>query len=158
MFIIPASLTLNRWMPPTGPKGNMPRVAIVFARLMVNGENRGVRPFVVALGDGKQMCKGVSSKYVRFIDPSNPLFHQILTIRLLQTSPSTCWLKAYRPLHHLFQSRSFAIRGFTGFLGDACGPKTEFPFCYMACCSWFLGARIVHYPLPQDLCICGWSV
>lgn len=35
-------------MPPTAPKGNMPRVAIVIARLMVNGENRGVRPFVVA--------------------------------------------------------------------------------------------------------------
>ena len=63
-FIVPTSLTLDRWMPPTGPKGNMPRVAIVIARLVVNGENRGVRPFVVALGDGKQMCKGVSSKYV----------------------------------------------------------------------------------------------
>ena len=43
----------------------MPRVAIVIARLVVNGENRGVRPFVVALGDGQQMCKGITSKYVQ---------------------------------------------------------------------------------------------
>ena len=49
-------------MPPTAPKGNMPRVAIVIARLMVNGENRGVRPFVVALGDGTQMAKGIAAK------------------------------------------------------------------------------------------------
>ena len=51
-------------MPPTGPYGNMPRIALVIARLMVNGEYRGVRPFVVALGNGKEMCKGVSAKYV----------------------------------------------------------------------------------------------
>jgi hypothetical protein len=36
---------------------------MVIARLMVDGEDRGVRPFVVALGDGKQMCKGISAKY-----------------------------------------------------------------------------------------------
>jgi hypothetical protein len=41
----------------------MPRVAIVMARLIVDREDRGVRPFVVALGDGKEMCKGVTSKY-----------------------------------------------------------------------------------------------
>ena len=50
-------------MPPTGPFGSLPRVAVVFARLVVQGEDRGVRPFLVALGDGHQMCKGVTSRY-----------------------------------------------------------------------------------------------
>lgn len=31
------------------------------AKLVVDGEDRGIRPFVVALGDGKEMCKGVTS-------------------------------------------------------------------------------------------------
>ena len=51
-----------RYMPPTGPFGSLPRVAVVFARLVVQGEDRGVRPFLVALGDGHQMCKGVTSR------------------------------------------------------------------------------------------------
>jgi acyl-CoA oxidase len=54
-----------RFMPPTLIMANMPRVGIVIARLMVHGEDRGVRPFVVALGDGKQMCKGVTGRYVK---------------------------------------------------------------------------------------------
>ena len=49
-------------MPPTGPFGNMPRIAMVIARLMVKGEDYGVRPFIVSLGNGKEMCKGVSAK------------------------------------------------------------------------------------------------
>jgi hypothetical protein len=42
----------------------MPRCGIVFARLIVNGDNRGVRPFIVAIGDGKNMCKNIISQYV----------------------------------------------------------------------------------------------
>ncbi len=49
-------------MPPTGPFGGIPRVAIVIARLIVEEQDHGLRPFVVALGDGKQMCKGVTSR------------------------------------------------------------------------------------------------
>ena len=50
-------------MPPTMPAG-LPCVAVVFARLVVNGEFRGHRPFLVPLNDGKQMCAGVQSRYV----------------------------------------------------------------------------------------------
>lgn len=50
-----------RFMPPTVPAG-LPCVGVVFARLIVNGEDRGHRPFVVPLNDGKQMCAGVESK------------------------------------------------------------------------------------------------
>ncbi|KAH8085466.1 acyl-CoA dehydrogenase NM domain-like protein [Cristinia sonorae] len=66
-----------KWMPPTGPFGNMPRVALVMARLMVNGEDRGVRPFVVALGNGKEMCKGVSAKVMPTRAGANPVDHAI---------------------------------------------------------------------------------
>ena len=49
-------------MPPTVPAG-LPCVAVVFARLIVDGEDRGHRPFIVSLNDGKQMCAGVQSRY-----------------------------------------------------------------------------------------------
>ena len=51
-------------MPPTLPFGGIPRVGILFARLVVHGEDRGVRPFVVPLNDGKSMCKGITAKLV----------------------------------------------------------------------------------------------
>ena len=50
-------------MPPTVPAG-LPCVAVVFAKLIVGGEDRGHRPFVVPLNDGKQMCAGITSKCV----------------------------------------------------------------------------------------------
>lgn len=48
-------------MPPTMPVAGLPRVAVVFAKLIVGGEDRGVRPFLVALGNGVEMCKGITS-------------------------------------------------------------------------------------------------
>ena len=49
-------------MPPNGIYGDMPRVGIVFARLVVNSENRGIRPFLVHLSNGREMCAGVTSR------------------------------------------------------------------------------------------------
>lgn len=51
-------------MPPSSPVKGFPRVAIVFAQLIVSGENRGIRPFITWLSDGEQMCNGVTAKYV----------------------------------------------------------------------------------------------
>ena len=48
-------------MPPTVPAG-LPTVAVVWARLVVFDEDRGVRPFIVYLNDGKQMCTGVKCR------------------------------------------------------------------------------------------------
>jgi hypothetical protein len=53
-----------RCMPPTTPRSGLPTVAVVIARLIVDGENRGVRPFLVPLSDGREMCKGVTAKFV----------------------------------------------------------------------------------------------
>jgi hypothetical protein len=49
-------------MPPTGPVLGKPCVAVVFARLLVAGEDRGVRPFVVTLNDGYIMSPGISAR------------------------------------------------------------------------------------------------
>ncbi|KAF4279588.1 hypothetical protein CNMCM8057_004439 [Aspergillus fumigatus] len=43
-------------MPPTTPRSGLPVVAVVIARLIVDGENYGVRPFLVPLGDGHEMA------------------------------------------------------------------------------------------------------
>ncbi|TCD62829.1 hypothetical protein EIP91_006370 [Steccherinum ochraceum] len=64
-------------MPPTGPFGNMPRVAVVMARLMVNGEDHGIRPFIAALNDGKEMCKGISAKLMPSRAGLNPVDHAL---------------------------------------------------------------------------------
>lgn len=44
------------------PVAGIPRVAVVMARLIVKEEDRGIRPFLVALSDDKEMCEGVSTK------------------------------------------------------------------------------------------------
>jgi alkylation response protein AidB-like acyl-CoA dehydrogenase len=49
-------------MPPNTPRNGLPTIAVVIARLIVEGEDRGVRPFLVPMSDGKKMCKGVTSK------------------------------------------------------------------------------------------------
>jgi hypothetical protein len=51
-------------MPPAAPVKGFPRVGIVFARLIVSGEDRGIRPFITWLSDGEHMCDGVTAKYV----------------------------------------------------------------------------------------------
>ncbi|RAL13275.1 uncharacterized protein BO97DRAFT_442692 [Aspergillus homomorphus CBS 101889] len=48
-----------KFMPPSMPIAGTPRVALVMARLLVEGEDRGIRPFVVPINDGYRMCQGV---------------------------------------------------------------------------------------------------
>ncbi|KAH7908513.1 acyl-CoA dehydrogenase NM domain-like protein [Hygrophoropsis aurantiaca] len=50
----------SKFMPPTVPCG-IPTVAVVFAKLLVEGNNCGIRPFLVQLNDGTHMCPGVSA-------------------------------------------------------------------------------------------------
>lgn len=51
-------------MPPNTVRSGFPVIAVVIARLIVDGEDRGVRPFLVPMSDGSKMCTGVTSKYV----------------------------------------------------------------------------------------------
>jgi len=66
-----------KYMPPTGPFGGIEKVAIVFARLVVNSEDRGVRPFVVPLSDGVQCCQGISIKLLPQRGGIRPVDHAI---------------------------------------------------------------------------------
>ena len=48
-------------MSPTKPMGD-PCVAIVFASTIINGEDRGIKPFLVPINDGVNMHPGVVCK------------------------------------------------------------------------------------------------
>ncbi|KAH9940467.1 acyl-CoA dehydrogenase NM domain-like protein [Epithele typhae] len=69
-----------KFMPPSVPVG-LPSVAVIIAKLVVNGEDRGHRPFIVAINDGKSMCTGVQAKQLPFRDGSSPLFHSIASFK-----------------------------------------------------------------------------
>ncbi|TFK45974.1 acyl-CoA dehydrogenase NM domain-like protein [Heliocybe sulcata] len=65
-----------KFMPPTVPCG-IPCVAIVFARLIVRGEDRGVKPFLVPLHDGEQMYEGITSKQLPMRGGTDPVCHAL---------------------------------------------------------------------------------
>lgn len=69
----------SKAMPPTTPYCRIPRVAIVFARLIVHGNNEGVKPFVVFLSDKDAMRPGVSSRILPSRPGTKPLDHSITT-------------------------------------------------------------------------------
>ncbi|KAI0644435.1 acyl-CoA dehydrogenase NM domain-like protein [Trametes meyenii] len=74
-----------KFMPPTVPAG-LPCVAVVFAKLIVNGDDRGHRPFVVPLNDGKQMCAGVQSRLLPYRGGPHPLTHSMTTFHNVRLS------------------------------------------------------------------------
>ncbi|KAF8901502.1 acyl-CoA dehydrogenase NM domain-like protein [Gymnopilus junonius] len=51
-----------KFMPASLPAGNLPRVAIVMAKLMVEGKDHGIRPFLVPFNDGQAMCSNITSR------------------------------------------------------------------------------------------------
>ena len=51
-------------MPPTTPRSGIPTFAVVMARLMSQGRDLGIRPFLVQLGNGEKMSPGIQSKCV----------------------------------------------------------------------------------------------
>ncbi|KAJ5158873.1 Acyl-CoA dehydrogenase/oxidase [Penicillium coprophilum] len=67
----------SKIMPPSFPLKGFPRVAMVFAQLVVSGENRGIRPFITWLNDGNEMFEGVTSKLLPRRAASKPLDHAI---------------------------------------------------------------------------------
>ncbi|EMT69284.1 Acyl-coenzyme A oxidase-like protein [Fusarium odoratissimum] len=74
----------SKVMPPTTPYCGIPRVAIVFARLMVRGKNQGVKPFIVFLSDADAMRPGVSSRILPTRPGTKPLDHAITTFNRVQ--------------------------------------------------------------------------
>ncbi|KAH8810570.1 acyl-CoA dehydrogenase NM domain-like protein [Flagelloscypha sp. PMI_526] len=65
-----------KMMPPTSPLG-IPAIAVVFAQLVENGKDLGIRQFLVPITDGKSMAKGVTSRLLPPRGGSHPLNHSI---------------------------------------------------------------------------------
>ncbi|KAF4770912.1 hypothetical protein HAV15_012572 [Penicillium sp. str.  len=86
-----------KFMPPSMPIAGIPRIAIVFARLMVGDDDRGIRPFIVALGDGKKMCNGVTSTLLPPIACGRTLDHSITSFNQVRL-PSTAMLGRFGTL------------------------------------------------------------
>ncbi|KAG8667996.1 hypothetical protein FPOAC1_007357 [Fusarium poae] len=69
----------------------MPRVAVVFARLMVDEEDRGVKPFLVLLSDAMGMRPGVTSLMLPTRPGTKPLDHSLTSFNHVSL-PSTALL------------------------------------------------------------------
>ncbi|KAK0216177.1 acyl-CoA oxidase [Armillaria fumosa] len=67
-----------KYMPPTVPVLGKPCYAVVWSQLIVNGEKRGIRPFVAQLNDGVHMCKGVTAKLIITRHGAAPVNHAII--------------------------------------------------------------------------------
>ncbi|KAJ7763964.1 acyl-CoA oxidase [Mycena maculata] len=69
-----------KFMPCTTPAGGIPRVAVVMARLQVDGKFHGIRPFVVPLNDGvSTMAPGVSCRALPDRSGTRPMGNAITT-------------------------------------------------------------------------------
>ncbi|KAJ3758743.1 hypothetical protein EV360DRAFT_82793 [Lentinula raphanica] len=66
-----------KYMPPVTTISGMPAIGVVFSRLVVEGKFHGIRAVMVSLTDGKNMCKGVSSRMVPHRSGAKSLDHSI---------------------------------------------------------------------------------
>jgi len=71
--------TAAKAMPPTTPWAGVGRVGVVFARLIAEGEDRGVKPFIVHINDERAMCAGVTSQALPTRSGSKALDHALTT-------------------------------------------------------------------------------
>ncbi|KFA63324.1 hypothetical protein S40285_01805 [Stachybotrys chlorohalonatus IBT 40285] len=64
-------------MPPSTTMGAVPKVAVVFARLIAAGQDVGIKPFLVRLCDADGMCAGVTAKVLPSRAGAKPLDHAL---------------------------------------------------------------------------------
>ncbi|KAI1503307.1 hypothetical protein F5X99DRAFT_375626 [Biscogniauxia marginata] len=76
-------------MPPTSPWAGVPRVAVVFARLMAGGRDCGVKPFIVQLTTETGMCPGITSRLLPKRNGSKVLDHCITTFSHVRLSKAS---------------------------------------------------------------------
>ncbi|KAJ7695757.1 acyl-CoA dehydrogenase/oxidase [Mycena rosella] len=69
-----------KFMPPTTPCG-IPCVAVVFARLIVDHVDKGIKPFLVPLHNGHTMHPGIVSKALSPRGGSHPVQHALTYFR-----------------------------------------------------------------------------
>ncbi|KAF5336966.1 hypothetical protein D9611_002989 [Ephemerocybe angulata] len=68
----------SKYMPPSAPRG-IPGVGLVFARLIVDGEDRGIRGFVVPISDGQKTYTGITVRVLGGRPGTKPVEHCITT-------------------------------------------------------------------------------
>ncbi|KAJ7121261.1 acyl-CoA oxidase [Mycena crocata] len=73
-----------KFMPASIIAGGVPRIAVVMARLLVKGQNRGIRPFVVPLNDGRSMHEGVSCRVLPDRSGTRPVGHAITSFNYVK--------------------------------------------------------------------------
>ncbi|PPQ88194.1 hypothetical protein CVT25_005159 [Psilocybe cyanescens] len=77
-----------KFMPASTPKFNIPKVALVMARLIVEGEDRGCRFFVVPICNEKEMFHGVQSTRLPTRSGTGPLDFSITTFNQVHLPPT----------------------------------------------------------------------
>ncbi|KAI0790861.1 acyl-CoA dehydrogenase NM domain-like protein [Abortiporus biennis] len=77
-----------KFMPPAIPVGK-PAIGIVLARLIVDQEDRGIRPFVVPLNDGREMCQGVTARLLPQRGGTHPVNHSVATFNNVRLAPNS---------------------------------------------------------------------
>ncbi|KFY02044.1 hypothetical protein V490_00659 [Pseudogymnoascus sp. VKM F-3557] len=74
-------------MPPTSPWASVSRLAVVMARLIVGGEDRGIKSFIVQLTEADGMCPGITSRLLPFRAGAKPLDHAITSFDQVRLEP-----------------------------------------------------------------------
>ncbi|OBZ76904.1 Acyl-coenzyme A oxidase-like protein [Grifola frondosa] len=77
-----------KMMPATTPLFGIPKVALVMARLIVDGTDRGPRFFIVPICDKKEMCRGVTSTRLPRLSGTSPLDFAITNFHNVHLPPS----------------------------------------------------------------------
>lgn len=85
------TLAAAKAMPPSTPQCGIPRVAIVFARLLVDNIDHGVKQFLVWLSDDDTMKDGITSRALPTRPGTKPLDHAITSFAHVRL-PSTALL------------------------------------------------------------------
>ncbi|KAJ7866256.1 acyl-CoA dehydrogenase NM domain-like protein [Mycena olivaceomarginata] len=88
-----------KFMPPTIPLPNipLPRYAVVFAKLFVKGEDRGVRPFVVQVSTAKALMPGINCRVMPRRAGESPVGHSITWFDHIKLAPWACLGSLTRP-------------------------------------------------------------
>ncbi len=80
-------------MPPSIPLTGIPRIAVVFARLIVDTADHGLKPFIVRLSDSKGMLPGIVSRLLPTRPGTKPLDHSITSFDHVKL-PATALLES----------------------------------------------------------------
>ncbi|RAL13722.1 putative acyl-CoA oxidase [Aspergillus homomorphus CBS 101889] len=118
------TMAAAKCMPPTTPRSGLPTLAVVIARLIVEGEDRGVRAFLVPLTDGTQMCTGVTSKALPPRTGAQPIDHALTYFNRVQLPFSALLGSLEKPRNERdeFLKTIHRVSAGTLFLSSGCIP------------------------------------